>query len=268
MFITDSDMNPWPDVRRVEYCALEDESGEYMARKEYDSELKRINEDVRAMGLEVTGAIDNTIVAFSKKDTRMASQVIANDMRIDRMESDIEEACISIVIKQQPVASDWRKLASYMRMIGDLERIADNCSDICLYIKKVENLRKEKGATIPAVPDAFQEMFYTMREMVGDMIRAFLTSDIELAQAAVEKDDIVDRDFEIIMEEIEKGLKENTDQVVPYEYLLLIDKYVERMADHASNIASWITFIVNGELRMQFTDRYRKASEEDSEGAV
>ncbi|GEM_PF-18541 len=268
MFITDSDMNPWPDVRRVEYCALEDESGEYMARKEYDSELKRINEDVRAMGLEVTGAIDNTILAFSKKDTRMASQVIANDMRIDRMESDIEEACISIVIKQQPVASDWRKLASYMRMIGDLERIADNCSDICLYIKKVENLRKEKGATIPAVPDAFQEMFYTMREMVGDMIRAFLTSDIELAQAAVEKDDIVDRDFEIIMEEIEKGLKENTDQVVPYEYLLLIDKYVERMADHASNIASWITFIVNGELRMQFTDRYRKASEEDREGAV
>lgn len=268
MFITDSDMNPWPDVRRVEYCALEDESGEYMARKEYDSELKRINEDVRAMGLEVTGAIDNTILAFSKKDTRMASQVIANDMRIDRMESDIEEACISIVIKQQPVASDWRKLASYMRMIGDLERIADNCSDICLYIKKVENLRKEKGATIPAVPDAFQEMFYTMREMVGDMIRAFLTSDIELAQAAVEKDDIVDCDFEIIMEEIEKGLKENTDQVVPYEYLLLIDKYVERMADHASNIASWITFIVNGELRMQFTDRYRKASEEDREGAV
>lgn len=268
MFITDSDMNPWPDVRRVEYCALEDESGEYMARKEYDSELKRINEDVRAMGLEVTGAIDNTILAFSKKDTRMASQVIANDMRIDRMESDIEEACISIVIKQQPVASDWRKLASYMRMIGDLERIADNCSDICLYIKKVENLRKEKGATIPAVPDAFQEMFYTMREMVGDMIRAFLTSDIELAQAAVEKDDIVDRDFEIIMEEIEKGLKENTDQVVSYEYLLLIDKYVERMADHASNIASWITFIVNGELRMQFTDRYRKASEEDREGAV
>ncbi len=248
--------------------ALKNESGEYMARKEYDSELKRINEDVRAMGLEVTGAIDSTILAFSKGDTRMASQVIANDARIDRMESDIEEACIGIVIKQQPVASDWRKLASYMRMIGDLERIADNCSDICLYIKKVENLRKETGAAIPSIPDAFQEMFYTMREMVGDTIRAFLTSDIELAQAAVEKDDIVDRDFEIIMEEIEKGLKENTDQVVPYEYLLLIDKYVERMADHASNIASWITFIVNGELRMQFTDRYRKASEEDREGAV
>jgi phosphate transport system protein len=248
--------------------ALKNESGEYMARKEYDSELKRINEDVRAMGLEVTGAIDSTILAFSKGDTRMASQVIANDARIDRMESDIEEACIGIVIKQQPVASDWRKLASYMRMIGDLERIADNCSDICLYIKKIENLRKETGAAIPSIPDAFQEMFYTMREMVGDTIRAFLTSDIELAQAAVGKDDIVDRDFEIIMGEIEKGLKEHVDQVVPYEYLLLIDKYVERMADHASNIASWITFIVNGELKMQFTDRYRKASEEDREGSV
>lgn len=248
--------------------ALKNESGEYMARKEYDSELKRINEDVRAMGLEVTGAIDSTILAFSKGDTRMASQVIANDARIDRMESDIEEACIGIVIKQQPVASDWRKLASYMRMIGDLERIADNCSDICLYIKKVENLRKETGAAIPSILDAFQEMFYTMREMVGDTIRAFLTSDIELAQAAVGKDDIVDRDFEIIMGEIEKGLKEHVDQVVPYEYLLLIDKYVERMADHASNIASWITFIVNGELKMQFTDRYRKASGEDREGSV
>lgn len=235
-----------------------------MARKEYDSELKRINEDVRAMGLEVTGAIDNTILAFSKGDTRTASQVIANDSTIDRMETDIEESCIGIVVKQQPVASDWRKLASYMRMIGDLERIADNCCDICIYIKKVENMKKNDGIQSPAVPDAFQEMFYTMREMVGDTIRAFLTSDIELAQSAIEKDDIVDHDFDIIMEEIEKGIRENLDLVVPYEYLILIDKYVERMADHAANIASWITFIVNGELKMQFTDRYIKATEEDN----
>lgn len=236
-----------------------------MARPEYDRELKRINDNVRAMGLEVTGAIDNTIHAFSQKDTRIASQVIANDATIDRMETDIEEACIGIVIKQQPVASDWRKLASYMRMIGDLERIADNCSDICIIIKKVEGMKRETGEEGVSVPDVFKNMMLTMREMVGDTIRAFLTSDIELAQSAVEKDEIVDRDFDEIMKEIGKALKNGAKAVEQYEYLILIDKYVERMADHAANIASWIAFIVNGELKMQYTDRYQKAAEDTSE---
>lgn len=237
-------------------------SGDIMARKEYDRELARINDNVRAMGLEVTGAIDATKEAFENRDTKIASRVIANDATIDRMETDIEEACIRIVIKQQPVASDWRKLASYMRMIGDMERIADNCSDICIYVKRVENLKKQKGLKAIAIPKDFDNMFTTMRTMVSDTIRAFLTSDIELAQSAVEKDEIVDNGFESVMKDITEQLKQDIENVEQYEMLILINKYVERMADHAANIAAWIAFIVNGELKMQYTDRYQKEAEE------
>ncbi|MCI7092638.1 MAG: phosphate transport system regulatory protein PhoU, partial [Lachnospiraceae bacterium] len=91
-------------------------------RKGYDLELKEINDRVETMGKQVLLAIDRTIIALEKMDVVAANAIMKNDALIDAMETDIEERCIQIVVKEQPIASDWRRLASYMRMISDLER--------------------------------------------------------------------------------------------------------------------------------------------------
>ena len=145
-------------------------------RKGYDLELKEINDRVETMGKQVLLAIDRTIIALEKMDVVAANAIMKNDALIDAMETDIEERCIQIVVKEQPIASDWRRLASYMRMISDLERIADNCSDIAIYIKKLASL---KTVTPPA---HLGEAFSSMRQMVADMVEAFHNEDLQLAE--------------------------------------------------------------------------------------
>ncbi len=224
-------------------------------RKEYDEELQKIYGNVRLMGMEIIQALDTMIYAFPRLDVDSANRIIANDVKIDQMESEIEEACIAIVVKQQPVASDWRRLASYMRMISDMERMSDNCSDISLFIKKLADMPR-----VP-IPEEFQKMAETMRDMVTRTIHSFLTSDVELAEMTIEKDDIVDRDCDIIMAKIAELIKKEPDKVEQYLYYFLAAKYMERIADHAASIAAWIKFIVNGKFGMKYTDRYRNEAE-------
>ena len=224
-------------------------------RIKYDEELRDISSQIRAMGTEVKRAIDMTVEAFSRLDTETANQIMQHDDIIDHYESLIEERCIEIVVKQAPIASDWRKIASYMRMISDLERIADNCSDISMYIKRIA-----AGPEVHA-PVAFTGMFDTMRDMVSDTIESFFKGDTKLAAAVIRNDEVVDRDFDVIMKEISAEIQKNPEHTDQYLDYLMINKYVERMADHSANIASWVTFIVKGQLRLQYTDRYRKNSE-------
>lgn len=224
-------------------------------RKEYDEELKAINDLVEAMGQEVLLAIDRTALALKNMDVIAANAIMKNDAMIDGMETDIEERCIKIVVKQQPIASDWRKLASYMRMIGDLERIADNCSDVAIYIKKLAQMKPV------AVPSHLAEAFNDMRQMVADTVTAFHNIDTALAEKVVKADDVIDNLFEQNIEDIKAGIRKNSDDIDAYLIYLAIDKYVERMADHVTAVASWISFIARGELNIMFTDRYIKGSE-------
>ena len=170
-------------------------------RKGYDLELKEINDRVETMGKQVLLAIDRTIIALEKMDVVAANAIMKNDALIDAMETDIEERCIQIVVKEQPIASDWRRLASYMRMISDLERIADNCSDIAIYIKKLASL---KTVTPPA---HLGEAFSSMRQMVADMVEAFHNEDLQLAEKVVKADDIIDELFEKNVQEIRDAIK-------------------------------------------------------------
>lgn len=221
----------------------------------YEAELRNINEHVRMMGGAVEEAIEKTIFAFQNLNVKMANDVMKNDDKIDRMEDEIEEDCINIVVKQAPIASDWRKIATYMRMIGDLERLADNCSDICIFIKHLA------GQGRVEIPESFHEMFRTMKKMVVDTIDSFVDEDVQLADRVIEDDDIVDDLFEKISEWIKTKMKEDPDTIPQYVNYLMIDKYIERMADHTVNIASWVQFIAVGRLVLQHTDRYQKESE-------
>lgn len=224
-------------------------------RQIYEEELSGISDSVYAMSSDVEKAIDKTLFAFQNMSVSLSNEIMKHDDRIDTMEYQIEERCISIVIKQQPLASDWRKISSYMRMIADMERIADHCSDIAIYIKLLAGLEKVQE------PQHFTDMFRVMKKMVADTFRSFNEGDPGLAGSVIEMDDEVDVYFNQITSEIAGLMKQNPEHIRQYIDYLFISKYVERMADHAANIADWVYFIVNGQLKLKFTDRYRKESD-------
>lgn len=224
-------------------------------RQAYEEELAKISDSVFAMGEDIERAIDRTLFAFQNLSVSLSNDIMKHDDQIDSMEYSIEEQCISIVIKQQPLASDWRKIASYMRMIGDMERIADHCSDIAIYVKKLAAREKVQ------VPVHFSDMFRIMKKMVTDTFRSFSENDPSLASTVIDMDDQVDVYFGQITNELEGLMKQNPAGIGQYMDYMMINKYVERMADHAANIADWVYFVVNGQLKLKFTDRYKKESD-------
>ena len=208
-------------------------------RSVYDTELKKIDHSVYIMGTEVENAIDKTIFAFRNKSDSLAADIMKND-------------------KESPIASDWRKIASYMRMTSDMERIADNCSDIAIYIRKIADYKEEIEE-----PKGLDEMFGIMRGMVRDTFESFQQGDVVLASSVIDEDDVVDQYFEKMNKEIGELMKQHPEHIQQYIDYILINKYIERMADHSANIASWVKFVVRGELDLKFTDRYSKESQKD-----
>ena len=213
-------------------------------RNNYTEALGQLRVHVMEMGDGIVQAIGRTQRALEQLDADLARQVIAGDDEFDRMERDIEQECLTLVATQNPVAGDWRRIASVMRMISDLERIADHCSDIGEYVVRLAG--KEKVEHIPY----FSEMFAQMQKMVQDTVQAYVDLDVEKARAVAAQDDVQDDYFEEICEELCQLMAANTAAIPQYVDYLMIAKYLERMSDHATNLAEWIAYIVDGQLRM------------------
>jgi len=224
-------------------------------RQNYQAELDNINESVHAMSADIVHAIDKTLFAFQNKSVILANEIMKHDDDVDAMEYEIEERCINIVIREQPMASDWRKIASYMRMIGDMERIADHCCDIAIYVKHLASCDSVQE------PQHISDMYYIMKQMVVDTFKSFTDSNPALASDVINMDDKVDIYFKEINNEIAGLMKQNSEGIRQYMDYVMINKYIERMADHAANIADWVSFVVNGQLKLKFTDRYKKESD-------
>lgn len=213
-------------------------------RIQYRQELEKLNRDVQNMSNGIENAIDKMALAIRTLDEAMARELIQGDDVFDHMERSIEKYCIDLVIKEAPMASDWRRIASIMRIVGDLERIADHCSDISTYILKL-------AAQPPvAPPRSFGEMIQAMKSMVSDTIAAFVGLDSQLAARVVERDEVVDVLFENTLQELCQNMRLRPDEIEQYVNYILINKYIERMSDHAVNVAKWIPYIVSGEYRM------------------
>ena len=163
-----------------------------MTRSAFRKELGRMNDRVSEMGQETMLQIEKTIQAFNSMSVPLCNEILKWDDHIDQMEQDIEQSCLDIVLKEAPVASDWRRVASYMRMISDIERIADNCCDIAEYIKRLSMMDEV------VIPEYFDEMFREMREMVADTFAAFRDGDLDKASRVIDSDEIVDGLFERI----------------------------------------------------------------------
>lgn len=213
-----------------------------MTRQVYLEELEKLHCQVIQMGAMIEESLDRVENALYHMDREQAEGIIADDDRVDRMERDIEQACIDMIGKQQPVATDLRRVTSIMRIISDLERIADHCSDISEYI-----ILLSKEREIP-MPEHVREMIRCTKQMIRLTAEAFVDDDRGKADRVIEADDTVDGYFAAIRDEIAIAMKHSPDRIKQYIDYLMIIKYLERMADHSTNIAGWINFVVTGEL--------------------
>lgn len=214
-----------------------------MTRTKFQEELQLLLNSVRVMGVNLEDTLDRVIDNLEKKDVEVAQEIINGDDKFDSDEVNIEKQCLELVLTQTPVATDWREIASCLKLVGDMERIADHCSDISQYTLKLA----EKPAV--ELPENFMKMLNVMREMVYDSITAISENDVELAQKVMATDDAVDDYFAEMRQQLTTVMMQQPQQVPQYVDYLMIAKYVERIADHATNIAQWVMFVVKNELK-------------------
>ncbi len=209
-------------------------------RKLFDEQLKELNIEMIKMAGQVETAIAGAAEALIKNDITLAKQVMGGDEIVDDMEKKIEHLCLKLLLQQQPVATDLRRVSTALKMTTDLERIGDQAVDIAeltLKIGKTDNVH------IP-------QMAKAVIRMVTDSINAYVNSDEKLANDVMTEDDRVDELFVKIRDELiemaadsrEKG-KQVGEQAID---LLMVAKYLERIGDHAVNIAEWVIFSVTG----------------------
>lgn len=209
----------------------------------YTNELNHINDQIQEMGSKLIEAVEKTRKVLRTLDVQGAKELMDGDELFDQMDRDIESQCLDIVVTQAPVACDWRRIASVMRMVADLERIADHCSDIAEYVLKLAELPKVE------IPDYFGKMFDVMTKMLRDTVQAFVDMDNEKANQAADQDDLQDDYFEKTVLELTGRMEKQPKEIAQYVDYLMIAKYLERMADHTTNLAEWIAYMVKGELK-------------------
>ncbi len=209
-------------------------------RVEFDKELKELHKSLLKMGTYIEQSIDDTMEAFIKQNAHLAQEIIVRDDIIDNMESTIESECLMLIARQQPIAGDLRLIASVLKIITDLERIADHCADISEFtIKLSETPYKHFIDEIP-------EMAKQLKKMIKNTIDSYIDLDVEKAINTAKEDDIIDKYFYSIINKIQELMKQDASFVEQGIYFIFIVKYLERMGDHATNICEWVAYRVTG----------------------
>lgn len=208
-------------------------------RNKFDMQLDSMNEMLIEMGELCGKAIANATKAVADKDLNMANIVIREDEEIDQLEKDIERLCLKLLLQQQPVAKDLRQISAALKMITDMERIGDQASDITeiLISGQIKSMRAHNSLV---------EMATQTSEMVKQSVRAFVEKDLELTRKVILADNGVDELFDKIKEELITLLAKEQNKGGEAIDMLMIAKYLERIGDHATNIAEWVEFSITG----------------------
>lgn len=209
-------------------------------RKQYDLELDELNTLLIKMAAKVEQAVADAMKALEERDKDLAMAVSKNDRDVDRMERRIEDMCLMLLLKQQPVAGDLRFISAALKIITDLERIGDHAQDIC----EISLTMDEKPLSVST--DLITRMFIESTSMIKMAIDAFITNDEDLATQCINHDDVVDDLFLELREEIIDKFREQKEDPHELVDLLQIAKYLERVGDHAQNIGEWVIFSLTG----------------------
>ena len=208
-------------------------------RSRFDEQLALLNKEMIEMGALCEESIALAIRALDEGNVAMAKSVAPLAAGIDQKERDIESRCLKLLLQQQPVAKDLRQISAALKMITDMERIGDQAEDIAEIIPYLNGRTAEECEQI-------RFMAKEAVRMVTDSIDAYVKRDVELARAVIEHDDVVDDYFAEAKQLLIELVTSNPEDGEYAIDLLMISKYLERIGDHATNIAEWVIFSVTG----------------------
>ena len=209
------------------------------SRKYYDMELQKLNGALLEMGEMIRMAISGAVAALMEHDHDRARSIIAYDEEIDKQNRQIEQQCYSLLLSQQPVAGDLRMVSAALKMTTDMERIGDHAADI----SEIE-LMLEKLPTLNC--KMIRQMATETSVMLIKSLEAFAQRDRVKAEWVIDRDDVVDDLFCQVRADVASILAETPALAAFALDVLMIAKYLERIADHATNIAEWVEFSVTG----------------------
>ena len=212
-------------------------------RSYFDKQLELLNNEMLNMSDMCEDAISQAISALLNGDRMKAAGLKKSVDQINQQERYIENICVKLLMQQQPVARDLRTISAAMKMVTDMDRIAIQSGDIADIIA-VGNIKPS------AETESLKEMADAVRKMVTMSIEAFVNKDISSAKEVLAFDDVVDEYFDNIKKELIEKLKNNQANGELILDLLMVDKYLERIGDHAVNIGKWVIFSINGEIEI------------------
>ena len=208
--------------------------------REYEQELRRLREQLLLMGAKVEEMIRGSIRALTERDTALAEQMISFDKRINQLELEIDELCMQILARRQPVASDLRFITMALKLVTDLERIGDLGVNIC---ERVVELNAEP----PLKPYVdMPHMARVVPEMLHEALDAFVAADADRAQRVIVRDRNVDAYYMQIFRELLTYMMEDPRNIFRATRLQSIAKYLERIGDHVTNLGEMVVFMVKG----------------------
>lgn len=209
-------------------------------RNRFDQQLEKLNVELVTMGALCEDALTYAIRALFDRESDMAERAEEAEKQIDQMEREIESICMRLLLQQQPVAGDLRVISSALKMIGDMERIGDQAADIAEIVKYL------KEDEVPNLGH-LREMSDFAAGMVTASINSFVRQDLELARKVILDDDVVDGYFEKVKEALIGLIAEGDRDGAFLLDILMIAKYIERVGDHATNIAEWVVYSITGQ---------------------
>ena len=209
--------------------------------REYEAQLDKLRERLLLMAGLVEAMIAAAVKAFSERDPQLARDTIGQDARVNSAEVSVDELCLRILATRQPMASDLRFITLALKMVTDLERIGDLAVNIC-----------ERAIDMTDIPRArsyedMHEMAALVQRMVHDAIEAFIEGDADKAREVIARDDEVDRLYERVFQQILEAMRHDPDAVHRGIHYQSVAKWLERAADHVTNIAEQVIFLVRGE---------------------
>lgn len=211
-------------------------------RNKFDHQLEKLNLELITMGALCEDAISASVKGLLDDNDELCQKAVSTEEEINRKEREIESICMKLLLEQQPVARDLRVISSALKMISDMERIGDQAYDIAEIAKFIKNSNVKSRVHI-------KEMAAAAIKMVTDSVDSFVKKDIELARAVMDYDDKVDNLFNCIKDELVQLISEDRANGEFCIDLLMIAKYLERIGDHAVNIAEWVEYSITGTHR-------------------
>ena len=210
-------------------------------RSKFDEQLALLNRDLTKMGSLCEEALALAAKALANADGQTAAKIAQIDSEIDQMERTIESLCLKLLLQQQPVARDLRQISAALKMITDMERIGDQTSDIA------EIIISSKWEKMDENLDKLTAMATGVSKMVRNSVTAYVEKDLELARTVMNDDDEIDDYFDEIRDQIIQLIREadGRDGRKLFDFIM-VTKYLERIGDHATNIAEWVEFAITG----------------------